>query len=290
MSLPAPRPDAGVPHAQAARRWLVGASVLLVAGVLLARTPSDVAWFAAVNGLGPALAPTASTLSVLGLGATALVAAAIAGLRWPRVAAAVLLLVLCGGVAVQLIKAGLATPRPLAVLGPQGVAVTGMALTARSMPSGHAALLAALATLAWLWPAASHRRRLGLGTVLTLLALAGAAARIAVGAHWPSDLLVGLAVGAGLAALTVGTARGWRLVDAVADWLCTRTGTCAMVALLAATSATLWVALPEQPAAGGLQDLIAAAGVLAALAWWRRHPGALSLRAWSAPRPTGPAR
>lgn len=263
------------------RRLLIVVPLLLVMGAALAGTPADRGWFVAINRHGPELALTASTLSVLGLGATAFIVAALAGLQRPRMAAAVLLLVLCGGLLVQALKIGLAMPRPVAVLGPDGVRITGMALAARSMPSGHAAMLGALATLAWLWPGAIGPRRALLGGMLTLLALGGAVARIAVGAHWPSDLLVGLSLGIGTAAFWVGTVRGWRMVSATADWLCTRIGTRAMVVLLTATSASLWVAVPEHPAAGAWQRLVALAGVLAAIGWWWRQPGALAQWGWS---------
>jgi len=274
-------PAAGGLRAHVLRLPAIVVALLLVMGLALAGTPANQTWFVAVNRHGPALTVTASALSVLGLGATAFIAAALLGLRWPRVAAAVLLLVLSGGLLVQAVKFGLAMPRPVAVLGLGGVQVTGMVLTARSMPSGHAAMLGALAALAWLWPPTDRTRRVVIGALLTLLALGGAAARIAVGAHWPSDVLVGLSLGVGVAAAWVGTAAGWRAIGATADALCTRIGTRVMVVMLVATSASLWVAVPEHPAAGGWQALVALAGVAAAVGWWWRQPGALAHWVWA---------
>src|SRR5207237_7851239 len=99
---------------------------------------------------------------------------------------------LVGGVAVQLFKHAWVLPRPLAVLPADAVHVIGLRLRAGSMPSGHAAMLAALACAlareAWL-------RRRSLVPPILLLGTLGCIARVAVGVHWPSDVLVGAAIG-----------------------------------------------------------------------------------------------
>jgi undecaprenyl-diphosphatase len=71
-----------------------------------------------------------------------------------------------------------------------------------SFPSGHSARMAALAVSATCW----HR---GLGTGLSLLALAVALARVIVGVHFISDVLVGLGIG-GLVTGLVGRLTGQR--------------------------------------------------------------------------------
>ncbi|MEU6384129.1 phosphatase PAP2 family protein [Streptomyces bauhiniae] len=63
-----------------------------------------------------------------------------------------------------------------------------------SFPSNHATLAAAAAVALWF---VSRR----LGAIATLAALAMAASRVWVGAHYPHDILAGLAVGAAVAAL-----------------------------------------------------------------------------------------
>ena len=79
-------------------------------------------------------------------------------------------------------------PRPLATLKlTQIVAVHGA-----SFPSGHASLLFALAVTALLYD-----RRFGI--MLVVGASIVSLARIAIGAHYPSDILGGLAVGAACA-------------------------------------------------------------------------------------------
>jgi membrane-associated phospholipid phosphatase len=64
-----------------------------------------------------------------------------------------------------------------------------------SMPSGHAGYAAALAATAWVLLAGHPRKRL-LRCVAVGLAAAAAVARVVLGVHWPSDVLVGSAIGA----------------------------------------------------------------------------------------------
>ena len=64
-----------------------------------------------------------------------------------------------------------------------------------SMPSGHAAYAAALAAAAWVL-LSGHPRRRPLRCVAVGLAGAAAAARVVLGVHWPSDVVVGSAIGA----------------------------------------------------------------------------------------------
>jgi undecaprenyl-diphosphatase len=64
-----------------------------------------------------------------------------------------------------------------------------------SMPSGHAAYAAALGAVAWVL-LAGHPRRRTLRCAAVALATAAAAARVVLGVHWPSDVVVGSALGA----------------------------------------------------------------------------------------------
>lgn len=63
-----------------------------------------------------------------------------------------------------------------------------------SMPSGHAAYSAALAATAWVL-LSGHPRRRELRCVAVGLAGAAATARVVLGVHWPSDVIVGSAIG-----------------------------------------------------------------------------------------------
>ena len=92
-------------------------------------------------------------------------------------------------------------PRPAGVLDPASFHIIGKPLTAMAMPSGHTLTAFAIAT-AFFFSIKPGRR----GAFAWLFALAAAAglARIAVGAHWPSDVMAGCAVG-----LFSGVAGAW---------------------------------------------------------------------------------
>jgi len=69
-----------------------------------------------------------------------------------------------------------------------------------SFPSGHSATAAGLAAaLAWKYPRGAR--------LFAFLAASAAAQRVATSAHYPSDVLLGLALGLACAAIFVGTAR-----------------------------------------------------------------------------------
>lgn len=251
------------------------ALALMASGLVLSQGEWDHRAFALVNRWGHEVAHTASALSVLGLGAAMFVLACAIGLRHPLVPAALLLTLLGGGLAVQLMKSLLALPRPAAVLDPQHLVVIGTALKGRAMPSGHAALFWAVATLVWLLPPAAGPRpaRWGLALAVSGLAVAGALARVAVGAHWPSDLMAGAALGVLTGLLIGGTPRGVRAVQAMAAAMRGRAGSRVMVALVVATSAVLWVAERDLPLAQAWHGGLAAFGLATAVGWWRLHPG-----------------
>ncbi len=88
-----------------------------------------------------------------------------------------------------LIKQIIARPRPFLAL--PGVHML-VEATGFSMPSGHASFFFALATSVWLvdkrW-----------GYIFFALAIVISMARVAVGIHYPSDILTGLILGGGLA-------------------------------------------------------------------------------------------
>lgn len=253
----------------------IGAAALLLigAGLLLQGGLMDRAAFVAVNRQAPALAVWASTLSVLGYGAAVLVLSGLAGLRRPALPAAVLLVLLAGGLLVQLVKAIGDVPRPLALLPADAVQVIGVRLVARSLPSGHAAMWAALAALACLVrppPVAPARWRVVLAG-LFVLSVAGALARVVVGAHWPSDVLIGYGLGLAVAVAVGASVPGRRAVARVARALRSRAGSRVMAALLVAASCFLWVAERDYPLASPVHGLLMVAGLVAAVGWWALH-------------------
>lgn len=87
-------------------------------------------------------------------------------------------------------KAFLGLPRPLGVLPEELVTVIGPGHRRSAFPSGHTATIALWAGI---WGLTALRRHTAL-IALGLAVLVGIS-RIAVGVHWPSDVLAGLALG-----------------------------------------------------------------------------------------------
>lgn len=89
-------------------------------------------------------------------------------------------------------KGFIESPRPAAVLDNTQFRIVGEALHNVSMPSGHTTTAFAVASgIYFALPAATRKRHLWL---FGLAALAGLS-RIAVGAHWPADVMVGAGLG-----------------------------------------------------------------------------------------------
>ena len=129
------------------------------------------------------------TLTTLGDGRVQLALLLPFCLRYPRVFWALLVGALLAGALSRGLKLGLPTPRPAAVLDASRITIIGVRLTTHSFPSGHTVsafsfVVPWLALLGWrrAWP------------IVALAVLAGFS-RIAVGAHWPGDVLAGALIG-----------------------------------------------------------------------------------------------
>jgi len=110
-------------------------------------------------------------------------------LRYPRVFWALLLGALIAGAMSRGLKVWLPMPRPAVVLDASQITIIGARLTSHSFPSGHTVsafsfVVAWIALLGW-W------RALPIVFIATLAAFS----RIAVGAHWPVDVLAGGVIG-----------------------------------------------------------------------------------------------
>jgi membrane-associated phospholipid phosphatase len=122
----------------------------------------------------------------------------------PRRVAALVVALLVGGIVVHAMKRTLHVDRPATYFGPDHPVfhVIGKVLKKGSMPSGHSATAWAVAVLL-----VAHER--GQASLLRhlwwVLAALQALSRAVVGAHWPSDILVGSGMGLFLAPLA------WRL-------------------------------------------------------------------------------
>lgn len=153
---------------------------------------------------------TADTLFVMALlGAVAA--------RKPEVFAPALVLLLLGTLFVHGGKNLFDAARPAALLPPDTFHLIGPKLKNHSFPSGHSFTIFAALTLIIL-----YSKRIWMMPLLAW-ALLGAFSRVAVGAHWPLDVLVGSAGGMLIAILTVWLcqrfaflrASGWHYTSAV---------------------------------------------------------------------------
>lgn len=190
-------------------RWHMGPGYLAVLVVLLGTAASigamhaDVALFAAIQAYSHVVPDAlfaafwqSATFAGDGLAAVALCGILVL-VRPMAVWAAVVGL----APATLLLRAGkvlLAVERPALVLAPEHITVLGPVLHHGSFPSGHsmaAGLLAGVVVLAAPPGRPARARRVALRIVVCTLALLVALSRVVVGAHWPTDVAAGLAIG-----------------------------------------------------------------------------------------------
>ncbi len=124
--------------------------------------------------------------------------------RRPDVVWAVWIVAVLTTVVVHVLKAGVGAPRPPAVFDPAQIYVVGHVLRSGSFPSGHTAAAFAFAGVL----ALCLRRAWVTAGVLCLAAGVGIS-RMAVGVHWPVDVLSGAALGWLGACAAVVLARRW---------------------------------------------------------------------------------
>lgn len=208
------------PHPWPLRQWLVW-SVLPLLGLLLAmglawdiaqglklgqvaQAPASgplagqVALFLPLNDLGRAGFDSFWSVVTL-LGDTVIVFVALSPLILfkPQAMMGVIAAVPFGGLFSVLAKRVLDLPRPAGVLDSAQFHLIGPLLANHSFPSGHtlSAFAAAAAVLATCLPAKNALRSWGLVVLAITLASLVGFSRIAVGAHWPLDVLGGACAG-----------------------------------------------------------------------------------------------
>ena len=273
-------------------RVLVAGLLAIAAGLALhANRALDESLFHAVNGLGPAAPALWSALSVAGLALSAWIYLTAFAQDVPERIAQLLWGIVLGGLTASWIKHHLPSPRPFLALGAEHLNVIGTPLSAGSMPSGHSAM--AFAMLAVL---IAERRRFaersavdgvltsGLGLALVaLLAFGIALSRLAVGAHWPADALVGGGLGlvfGGLAPHAWPVGAMTRLLSRPLGQRLMAAGLLACAFCIAATPALLdatglaekkWARnlLPGYPLAAPLQIALALVALAGVVRWWR---------------------
>lgn len=214
-----------------------------------------------------------AALTLLGFGWPLLILAAVfAGARGTQ-ASVLLKAALLAMVFTQLPKALLQRPRPALVLDPSELSIVGDAvLHTASMPSGHALAAFALVAAAWCgcrdhlagpW---SWRQRLVWGSAWGL-ASAVAWSRVAVGAHWPSDVLVGAGLGLWAGVL----AWRWEMSKPWSAWFESPRGRWAVPAFLALSALAWGLTRTGYPSAVWLQAALVALALIEAFRqFWQR--------------------
>lgn len=244
------------------------AALCLATGVVLKGSSANQTLFLAINARSSDF-PAPFWAGMTNLGSTLAAAALLLAFAWcsrqPLRLAALALLPTT--LFVHGLKRLINEPRPVAVLDPDLFVVIDKSLRSGAFPSGHTAtaVVVTSAIITTLWPLTRTRPLLAWAGIAaaTLYTLLVALSRIAVGAHWPSDLLAGC--GAGLAGMTA------------AIWLARQIPPSALVRadrwfLLAAVVATLALPFDRGLYPSGMASVwgvVAAALIGGALALWK---------------------
>lgn len=199
-----------------------------------------------------------SSVTLLGHGSVLLAFAALAWKKRPDwIIAGV-----CGGIVAglysRLLKGWIGGPRPAGLIPEEHLHVIGERLLNGSFPSGHTATAFLLAGVIFL----SGRVPPRIAAIALIAALLIGLSRIAVGAHWPVDVIAGAAGGWLSAALGIALARRLR-------WLQTTQARLSLAVIILISSAALPFASTGHPLALPLQYLSAGLGFLVAGRWAR---------------------
>lgn len=180
---------------------------------------NDIALFRTLNAAcGFAPAEVWMLLSLLGTG-WMVFALVLPSIIWsPRIFYAVVFTTPIAGLISRITKVLLAAPRPPAVLEPGSFILLGDALKSNSMPSGHTITAFAVAASVVFASQKGHR---GWMLLLFPLACGVGLARIAIGVHWPEDVLMGAVIGlvAGAAGAGLAQRLPGRLMRPQSWWL-----------------------------------------------------------------------
>lgn len=184
--------------------------VLICLGILLAMlaiflSDANSAVFLFVNRISEITgAALWANITTLGEGLIVLSLAGLVAIRWPAAAWAVLIGGLVGTLIVHGLKEAVGALRPAAVLPAESFNIIGPRLMVVSFPSGHTATISAFAAILFL-----HARNRWASALLFALVLLVGISRMAVGAHWPLDVLAGWLTGIVIAVISFALAERW---------------------------------------------------------------------------------
>jgi membrane-associated phospholipid phosphatase len=243
------------------------AILLVAAGLLVHATGADPGWLLALHGSAPSHGSTVawSCITVLGMTWPALILLVAMDRHSGRLISLIPPTLVIGTLLTHIPKFLLASPRPAATAIRESLHVIGYAFTGPvSMPSGHALTATAAAALITVtWPGT---RRLAAACTAFAVAALVSYSRLAVGAHWPSDVLVGF----GLGLLTVVLAlRFERPAAALARRVASRAGQLWVVVLELALAAGFLSEGTGYPEARPLVVAIACVALVSAV--WRTY-------------------
>ena len=178
-----------------ARIWFALATLLIAAGIFTQYADWHPQLMLGLNQAAGQLPDTFwSCITVSGLGWAVLILVSVMH-RGDLGARIVLTAFIVGGIVTHTIKPLLSFPRPGEVLPLDLLHFIGNpVINHHSMPSGHALAALSMGTL-WVCLMRSQQLSRGLEWLSWIIVLMIASSRIAVGAHWPADVLVGSGLG-----------------------------------------------------------------------------------------------
>lgn len=205
----AARDPARVPDGSA---WLLSWALLCMsAAAVLFSLGGYQFGFAALNAFAATVPPALREgLTVLGDEQVALALALLLARRHPRVFWTLVCAAVVASAYTRGLKPLIDAPRPPAVLQAGEFSLIGEGYRSRSFPSGHSATAAVFfGVLAY------YARRCWRRLLLLLIATLAGLSRVAVGVHWPIDVLAGLAGGAAAVVIGAWLARRspWGVLD-----------------------------------------------------------------------------
>ena len=183
------------------------AAVLLMLMIAVALSNTNIPLFLLFNRLSSYTGGGLwANLTSLGEGLIVLSFAGLIAIRCPRAAWTVLVAAVFGTFLVHGIKEAVGALRPAMILPPDSFTIIGPRLNVVSFPSGHTTTIAAFATILYL-----HARDARVAWGLVPLVVLVGISRMAVGAHWPMDVLGGWLIGILIGVASYILADWWRI-------------------------------------------------------------------------------